>query len=80
MSRTAFFNPHDINYCFTDDFIYILPHCDRVECLVDYILENHLFESEMRASFSFLFALITNGCVSFHYKFNSMFYSVNTHK
>lgn len=41
----SFLNLQDKNDCFTEDFISILPQDDRVECFVDYILENDVSKS-----------------------------------
>jgi len=41
----SFLNPPDVNDCFTDDLIFILPQGYRVECFADYILGNYTSES-----------------------------------
>lgn len=78
----SFLNPPDVNDCFTDDLISILPQDYRVERFTDYILENYISESsnyppEMWASFTYSLARTTNGCESFHSKINAMFYSAH---
>ncbi|KAE9524358.1 hypothetical protein AGLY_015397 [Aphis glycines] len=78
----SFLNPPDVNDCFTDDLISILPQDYRMECFTDYILENHITESsqyppELWASFTYSLARTTNSCESFHSKINAMLYSAH---
>ena len=78
----SFLNPPDVNDCFTDDLISILPQDYRVERFTDYLLENYKCESsqyplEMWASFTYSLARTTNSFESFHSKINAMFYSAH---
>lgn len=52
-----FLNPQDVDDCFTDDLISILPQDKRVQCFVDNMLENDIpgrshYPSAMWVSFT----------------------------
>lgn len=75
-----FLDPLEIDDCFTDDIMSILPKNVQVEKFCDYFLQTYLsntcsFPPKIWAKFSNSIIRTTNSCESFHSKFNSMFYT-----
>ncbi|KAF0701804.1 MULE domain-containing protein [Aphis craccivora] len=74
--------PSEVLKCFTDDLMAMKPIDDKVDKVFDYIFENYMmsdsrFPPEMWAECSSSLALTTNGCESFHSRFNNEFNSAH---
>jgi len=74
--------PSEVLNCFTDDLMAIKPIDDKVDKVFDYIFENYMmsdsrFPPEIWAECSSSLALTTNGCESFHSRFNNEFNSAH---
>lgn len=75
-----FLKPEDVENCFTDDLVSILPQNEKVETFTDYILNTYItpnsdFPPSLWAMYSGSMTRTTNSCEAFHSKFNGMFYS-----
>ena len=77
-----FLPPSEVDECFTDDLMSILPQDSRLERFCDYFLKTYLepssnFPPQIWSKFSISCIRTTNSCESFHSKFNAMFYTSN---
>ncbi|KAL4127383.1 hypothetical protein QTP88_011555 [Uroleucon formosanum] len=77
-----FLKPEDVENCFTDDIVSILPQNKKVETFTDYILNTYMtpdcdFPPSLWAMYSGSIIRTTNSCEAFHSKFNGMFYSAH---
>lgn len=75
-----FLAPNDVGDCFAIDFSEFIPQTDAVTKFADYLVENYIaedskFPPHLWAEHSSSLNRTTNGCESFHSKFNSSFYT-----
>lgn len=74
-----FLNPENVEECFLQ-FMAILPSCTKIQSFADYLVENYIeedakFHPTVWAACTSSTEMTTNGCESFHSKFNSLFYA-----
>lgn len=75
-----FLNPAEVSDCFVEDFMLVIPNCNKIYKYADYIVESYIseetaqFPPTMWACRSATRERTTNACESFHSKFNRTFY------
>jgi hypothetical protein len=77
-----FLKPDEVEDCFTDDIVSILPEDEKVQQFFNYILNTYIkpdcdFLPSVWAMYSCSIIRTTNSCKAFHSKFKSMFYSTH---
>ena len=75
-----FLHPVDVDDCFTDDIMALKPKGEKIKLFIDYLFETYIspdatFPPDIWAEFSASTNRTTNGCESFHAKFNGYFYT-----
>lgn len=74
-----FLKPEEVDDCFVEDIMSILPHDERITSFTDYILDNYIseespFPPKVWAKFAATLHRTTNGCEAFHSKLNGLFH------
>ncbi|KAJ4448057.1 hypothetical protein ANN_10069 [Periplaneta americana] len=74
-----FLFPHEVESCFTEDFMSDKPVDEQIDAYSDYLLEIYItpeapFPPEIWACHSASNELTTNACESFHASYNKSFY------
>lgn len=77
-----FLHPGEVDDCFTDDLMSLKPKGEKIQSFMDYIFDNYIspdavFPPSVWAEFSASTNRTTNGCESFHAKFNGYFYTAH---